>query len=111
MFAFSSIFYSQPMSAKPEWEQETDVLTEIADDVGEPAQIVVWNDDVNSFEWVIECFVKILSHTFEQAEQLSIIIHTKGKAIVKSGPRDVLKPMCEALQERGLSAEMDSTSR
>lgn len=93
---------------KPLWEEEEDVLVE--DDIGSgmPAHIIVYNDDFNTFEWVIECFMAVLKHTHEQAEQLSLIVHFKGKATVKSGAKDELIPLCEALLERGLSAEVIS---
>ena len=93
---------------KPLWEEEEDVLVE--DDIGSgmPAHIIVYNDDFNTFEWVIECFMAVLKHTHEQAEQLSIIVHFKGKATVKSGGREELIPLCEALLDRGLSAEVIS---
>jgi ATP-dependent Clp protease adaptor protein ClpS len=94
---------------KPFWEEDEDVLVEDETDIdtGLPAQIVVYNDDFNTFEWVIECFMTILGHTSEQAEQLAIIIHNNGKATVKSGSRQELTPLCEALQDRGLSAEIE----
>jgi len=89
---------------KPLWEEQEDVLVE--DDIGSdlPAHIIVFNDDFNTFEWVIQCFMEVLKHTHEQAEQLSIIIHFKGKATVKTGPKKELIPLCEALLDRGLSA-------
>ena len=71
------------------------------------AQLVVYNDDFNTFDWVIQCFMEVCSHTFEQSEQLSLIVHYKGKAIVKTGNFDKLKPMKDALVERGLSAVID----
>ena len=92
----------------PLWEEDEDVL--IADDIGtglgDDAQIIVHNDEVNTFDWVIECFMAVLRHAHDQAEQLSIIIHYKGKATVKTGEREKLVPLCAALKERGLSAEM-----
>ena len=93
---------------KPLWEEEEDVLVE--DDIGSgmPAHIIVYNDDFNTFEWVIESFMAVLKHTHEQAEQLSLIVHFKGKATVKSGTKDELIPLCEALLERGLSADVIS---
>ena len=93
---------------KPLWEEEEDVLVEDDTGTGMPAHIIVYNDDFNTFEWVIECFMAVLQHTHEQAEQLSMIIHFKGKATVKSGTKDELIPLCEALLERGLSAEVIS---
>ena len=92
-------------------DEDIDVLLEeeINEDVGsgELAQLIVYNDDVNTFEWVIECFVKVLSHTSEQAEQLSVIIHTKGKATVKTAPFKELRAPKDALVERGLSAVIE----
>lgn len=74
---------------------------------GEPAQLIVYNDDHNSFDWVIKCFVEVLGHASSQSEQLALIIHTKGKASVKNGPKKVLKPQKDALTERGLSAVIE----
>ena len=71
------------------------------------SQIVVYNDDINTFQWVIECFVDILKHTTQQAEQLSILIHYKGKAAVKRAPLEELIPLKDALVERGLSAVIE----
>lgn len=73
-------------------------------DTDNSSRIIVYNDDVNTFDWVIDSFVKVCNHSAQQAEQLSYMIHFKGKAIVKTGPRKELKPMKEALIERGLSA-------
>lgn len=70
-------------------------------------RIVVHNDDVNSFEHVIQSFMDVLKHSKEQAEQLAMIIHTKGKANVKDGTFDELRPLCEALIDRDLSADIE----
>lgn len=94
---------------KPLWEEDVDVLVEEEIETGFSSQLIVFNDEVNSFEWVIECFIHVLGHSTEQAEQLSLIIHYKGKATVKSGSRSELIPYCEALLERGLSAEVVTT--
>ena len=74
----------------------------------EQAKLVVYNDDFNTFDWVIQCFMEVCNHSFEQSEQLSLIVHYKGKAIVKTGNFDKLKPMKDALVERGLSAVIDN---
>jgi ATP-dependent Clp protease adaptor protein ClpS len=91
-------------------EVEEDVLIEeeVSDtDTGEPSHLIVYNDDHNTFDWVIQCFVEILDHTPEQAEQLSLIIHFKGKATVKTAPKNELKPKKDALVDRGLSAVIE----
>ncbi len=88
-------------------EELVEVVVEEIEDVGSHARLIVFNDDVNTFDWVIECFMDICKHTFEQAEQLSLIIHFKGKATAKTAPKDVLKPMKDGLIDRGLSAVIE----
>lgn len=92
---------------RPLWEEEEDVLVEDQIDTGEPAYLIVYNDEFNTFEWVIECFMTVLKHSSEQSEQLAILIHYKGKATVKTGTRSELLPLCSALLDRGLSAEVE----
>ena len=81
----------------------TDVLT----DFEKPFQIIVWNDEVNTFEWVIETLIEICGHSQEQAEQCAIIIDSKGKYSVKEGSYDTLKPMCDAITDRGIGATIE----
>lgn len=101
-----------PLNPFPDADSDLLLEEEILEDIGtgELAQLIVYNDDENTFDWVIECFVKVLEHTFEQAEQLSIIIHTKGKATVKTAPKRELRPKKDALIERGLSAVIEEGS-
>ncbi|MCG8327795.1 MAG: ATP-dependent Clp protease adaptor ClpS [Chitinophagales bacterium] len=97
--------------AYEELEEEVLVEDEIADsDQGELAQLIVYNDDHNTFDWVVQCFMEILGHTHEQSEQLSLIIHFKGKATVKTAPKNVLKPKKDALVDRGLSAVIEENN-
>lgn len=86
---------------------DTDVLDEIEVEDFLNSSLIVYNDDVNTFEWVIQCFRKYLGHTFEQAEQCAILIHMKGKCKVKSGTRTELEAYCTALCDSGLSAEIE----
>jgi ATP-dependent Clp protease adaptor protein ClpS len=86
-----------------------DILT-LETDQGSMSELIVYNDDFNTFEWVIECLVDVLNHSNEQAEQLSLIIHYKGKATVKTAPVPVLRPFKDALVERGLSAVIETVS-
>ncbi|HNQ27663.1 MAG TPA: ATP-dependent Clp protease adaptor ClpS [Aquaticitalea sp.] len=69
-------------------------------------EIVLYNDDVNTFDHVIDTLIYACDHTPEQAEQCSIIVHYKGKCTVKTGDYDDLKPRCTMLLEAGLSAEI-----
>ena len=71
------------------------------------SKLVVYNDDYNTFDWVIQCLCKYLKHSSEQAEQCALIIHTKGKCDVKSGSKEALKPFKEALLDAGLSAVIE----
>lgn len=69
-------------------------------------EIVLYNDDVNTFDHVIETLIAVCDHTPEQAEQCSLIVHFKGKCTVKTGSFDDLKPRCTRLLDAGLSAEI-----
>lgn len=82
-------------------ETDTDVLTE------DPCTLVVWNDEVNTFEWVIDTLMDICGHSHEQAEQCAYIIHFSGKYGVKQGSYDELKPMCDAITDRGIGATVE----
>ena len=90
---------------KPMIQQEVDVLT----DTDEPCTLVVWNDEVNTFEWVIDTLIEICGHSSEQAEQCAMIIHTHGKYAVKDGNYEELKPMCDAITDRGIGATVELT--
>lgn len=70
-------------------------------------RLIVHNDDVNSFEWVIESLIEICKHSLEQAEQCAYIIHYKGKYAVQQGSRSVLSPMREQLTDRGINATLE----
>ena len=85
--------------------EEEDVLLE--EEVVEENALIVYNDEVNTFEHVIICLMKICGHTIESAEQLSIIIHYKSKATVKNGSYDFLLPMKRALLDQGLKADIN----
>jgi len=69
-------------------------------------EIVMYNDDVNTFDHVIDTLIRVCSHTPEQAEQCSLIVHYNGKCTVKTGSLKELKPQCLQLLGAGLSAEI-----
>ncbi len=87
--------------------QNADTLT-IPD---ETSSLIIWNDEVNTFEWVIETLIDICGHTQEQAEQCSMLIHTKGKYAVKEGSYEILKPQCDAITDRGINATIEVFER
>lgn len=90
---------------KSTWQEEEDIaLLEL---IGNAAKIVVYNDDYNTFDWVIQSFVEVCRHNAAQAEQLSYLIHFKGKATVKTGSKKELQPIKDALIDRGLSAVIE----
>ena len=74
--------------------------------LGSQNTIVLFNDDVNTFDHVIETLVKVCNHEALQAEQCALLVHYKGKCDVKSGDINDLVPMCSALLDAGLSAEI-----
>jgi len=97
--------YQKIMAEFNPWKKErfeTDVLDY------ELQRLTVWNDDVNTFDWVIESLVEICEHSPEQAEQCALLIHFKGKCAVKNGSFEELRPKCEALINRGINATVDN---
>jgi ATP-dependent Clp protease adaptor protein ClpS len=85
------------------FQDDIDVL----DATEEICSLIIWNDEINTFEWVIETLIDICGHSEEQAEQCAMIIHSKGKYAVKEGIYDILKPMCDAITERGIGATIE----
>jgi ATP-dependent Clp protease adaptor protein ClpS len=88
-------------------EVETTVENLIESLLAPTKNIVVYNDDVNTFEHVILCLIKYCRHSLEQAEQCTHIIHNNGKCAVKSGDYEKLKPIYEALLENGILAKIE----
>jgi ATP-dependent Clp protease adaptor protein ClpS len=101
-----AIMFSEKTHTKTEYREETDLLTQTE----EPCQLIVWNDEVNTFEWVIETLMEVCGHSYEQAEQCAYIIHFKGKYAVKQGLYEELKPPCDAITERGINATIEVTA-
>lgn len=90
------------MSTKEKIQEQSDVgvLEE------QNRELILYNDDVNTFDHVIETLVQVCEHTSEQAEQCAIIVHYKGKCTVKTGSYEDLEPRCSLLLDAGLSAEI-----
>ena len=86
-----------------ETSEDVDVLTEEAVNLS----LVVWNDEVNTFEWVIDTLIDVCGHQREQAEQCAMLIHTKGKYAVKNGSYETLKPQKEAITDRLINATIE----
>ena len=85
---------------KEQHEEELGVL----EDSG--CSLVLWNDDVHSFDYVIKALVDICRHTYEQAEQCTILVHYRGKCVVKTGGYEELLPMHTALLNKQLTSEI-----
>jgi ATP-dependent Clp protease adaptor protein ClpS len=69
-------------------------------------EIILYNDDVHTFDYVIDALIEVCEHTLEQAEQCTVLVHYKGKCAVKSGEYEELKPKCTRLLQLGLTAEI-----
>jgi ATP-dependent Clp protease adaptor protein ClpS len=78
----------------------------VEEEIGINNEIVLYNDDVNTFDHVIDTLIRVCQHTSEQAEQCAILVHYKGKCTVKTGYYEELKPQCIQLLNAGLSAEI-----
>lgn len=74
--------------------------------LGNNFEIILFNDNVNTFDHVIETLIRVCNHEALQAEQCAILVHYKGKCAVKTGTYDELEPQCTQLLEAGLSAEI-----
>jgi ATP-dependent Clp protease adaptor protein ClpS len=85
-------------------EVMTDVLEAV--ETTDLMDLIVFNDDVNTFDHVINTLIRVCKHTQEQAEQCTMLIHYKGKCAVKNGSFDYLKPMREAICEAGIDARI-----
>ena len=90
------------MNTKRKIQEDVDVLEKEVN----LHEIILFNDDVNTFDFVIDCLIEICDHTAEQAEQCALLVHYKGKCAVKTGEYNELKPRCTQLLTRGLSAEI-----
>ena len=90
------------MNTKEERLEEIAVLEQEANQ----HEIVLYNDDVNTFDFVINSLIQVCDHTTEQAEQCTYLVHFKGKCTVKTGELNDLKPRCSKLLQLGLSAEL-----
>jgi ATP-dependent Clp protease adaptor protein ClpS len=88
----------------PKRQYEEEVL--VLDETDEVYKLVLHNDDVHTFDYVIDSLIEICKHTLEQAEQCTILVHFKGKCTVKTGSLDILKPMHEKLLSRELTSEI-----
>lgn len=89
---------------QPFQEPDVDVLDEVVET--EVYNLVVFNDDVNTFDHVIDTLIEVCDHTPEQAEQCTLLIHFKGKCTVKNGSWEELVPMRNEICRRGISAEV-----
>ncbi|HEU5292700.1 MAG TPA: ATP-dependent Clp protease adaptor ClpS [Cyclobacteriaceae bacterium] len=88
------------------YQQEEQVAVMEAVEITDLMDLVVFNDDVNTFDHVINTLIRVCKHTTEQAEQCTLIIHYKGKCAVKNGTLDFLKPMRDAICEAGIDGRI-----
>ena len=93
-------------NSKPLTWQEEDIAVLEQPQEEEKRSLVVYNDEVNTFDHVIDTLIKVCRHTPEQAEQCTLIVHYKGKCAVKAGSFEELTPMRQAICDRGISAEI-----
>lgn len=94
-------------AGKHQISPKTDIQEQMATVSPGQYALIVWNDEVNSFDWVIQTLVEVCGHQLEQAEQCAFLIHTKGKYAVKNGELEQLKPQCEAITERKIGATVE----
>jgi ATP-dependent Clp protease adaptor protein ClpS len=99
--------YHMPVSFSYKPLTESQVDLDVLTDSSTGFNLIVWNDEVNTFEWVIDTLIEICCHSQEQAEQSAMLIHYKGRYAVKSGSYDLLKPQCDAINDRLINATIE----
>ena len=85
-------------------DTQEDILVD--EQLSDAPQLVIFNDDINTFDHVIDSLISVCKHSPEQAEQCTMLVHYKGKCTVKEGEVEKLKPMCEAILDRGIQANI-----
>ena len=98
----NDLLFSQ---SNPNTDFSPDYDQDILEDLG--AKLIVHNDEVNTFDWVISSLIEICGHNSIQAEQCAMLIHFTGKYAVKTGSEEKLKPQRDALTERGIQATIE----
>ncbi|MDA8931576.1 ATP-dependent Clp protease adaptor ClpS [Flavobacteriaceae bacterium] len=87
---------------KEQQESSHDTLEAVEKD----SELIVFNDEVNTFNHVINTLIRVCKHSNEQAQQCTLIIHFKGKCTVKTGPIEKLKSACQGILDAGIQAEI-----
>ena len=87
---------------KEQQESSHDTLEAVEND----SELIVFNDEVNTFDHVINTLIRVCKHSSEQAQQCTLIIHFKGKCTVKTGPIEKLKSACQGILDAGIQAEI-----
>lgn len=98
LFLHGKSYYMHTQRPFQEEDITADVITE------KEYQLILWNDEVNTFDWVITSLIEICDHSPEQAEQCALLVHYKGKCAVKNGSFELLHPRAEAFIDRGIQA-------
>jgi ATP-dependent Clp protease adaptor protein ClpS len=86
---------------------KTDTLEKTSEETIQQSSIILWNDEVNSFDWVIDCLVRVLGQNKLQAEQCAYMVHHKGKCDVKRGWYEELEPYSQKLKDLGLTTTIE----
>ncbi len=86
---------------------QENIEVELLEEPTFPYNLLVWNDDINTFDWVIETLIEICGHSKEQAEQCALLIHHKGRYAVKKDSYEKLKPQCDAINDRLINATIE----
>jgi len=92
------------MSTKEKIQEQADV--DVLEQEVPQHEIILYNDDIHTFDYVIDALMDVCDHDYIQAEQCTVLVHYKGKCAVKTGDFEELKPKCSKLLQLGLSAEI-----
>ena len=89
------------------YQEDSEVAVAEIEKTIDTYQLIVHNDEVNTFDYVIAALIAVCKHNYEQAEQCAVLVHTRGKYAVKEGSMKQLKPLKDAISERGINATIE----
>ena len=89
------------------YQEDSEVAVAEIEKTIDTYQLIVHNDEVHTFDWVIAALIAVCKHNYEQAEQCAVLVHTRGKYAVKEGSMKQLKPLKDAISERGINATIE----
>ncbi len=88
-------------------QEQTFTLDEILVSLKEIHRLILWNDDVNTFDHVIHCLMHYLDYSENQAAKIAWTVHNEGKCAVLEGSFTEMEVYRKILQQEGLTVSVE----